>query len=180
MKRIKRNISIFLMFIILLNLSSFGLMNKVKATGANMTIRAYSGIPKYLDADTDPFDMTVEIIDTEHRAYDSIEPGTASATFDSDEFELEDPSVLPEIKQLSVTDVQGSLRFKVTFKNVVYIGKESQNAETAQSNKYGDISNYMSILGKKQKEVNNLVDKQNKLIKQYNAETDKEQKQKIN
>ena len=47
-------------------------------------------------------------------------------------------------------------------------------------NKYGDISNYMSILGKKQKEVNNLVDKQNKLIKQYNAETDKEKKQKIN
>jgi len=38
----------------------------------------------------------------------------------------------------------------------------------------------MSILGKKQKEVNNLVDKQNKLIKQYNAETDKEKKQKIN
>ena len=47
-------------------------------------------------------------------------------------------------------------------------------------NKYGDISNYMSVLGKKQKEVNNLVDKQNKLIKQYNAETDKEKKQKIN
>lgn len=140
MKRIKRDISIFLMFIILLNLSSFGLTNKVKAAEANMTIRAYSGIPKYLDADTDPFDMTVEIIDTEHRAYDSIEPGTASATFDSDEFELEDPSVLPEIKQLSVTDVQGSLRFKVTFKNVVYIGKESQNAETSQGNKYGDIS----------------------------------------
>ncbi|MGN1034350.1 MAG: hypothetical protein ACI4PK_01995, partial [Oscillospiraceae bacterium] len=140
MKRIKREISIFLMFIILLNLNSFGMVNKVNAAETNMTIRAYSGLPKYLDADTDPFDMTVEIIDTEHRAYDSIEPGTANATFDSDEFELEDPSVLPEIKQLSVTDVQGSLRFKVTFKNVVYIGKESQNTEAYQSNKYGDIS----------------------------------------
>ncbi len=140
MKRIKREISIFLMFIILLGLNSFGMVDKVSAAETSMTIRAYSGVPKFLDADTDPFDMTVEIIDTEHRAYDSIEPGTANATFDSDEFELEDPSVLPEIKQLSVTDVQGSLRFKVTFKNVVYIGKESQNAEASQSNKYGDIS----------------------------------------
>ena len=46
-------------------------------------------------------------------------------------------------------------------------------------NKYGDISNYMSILQKKQKEVNNLIEKQNELIKQYNAETDKDTKKTI-
>lgn len=46
-------------------------------------------------------------------------------------------------------------------------------------NKYGDISNYLDILNKKEKETNDLIEKKNKLITEYNKETDKDKKKKI-
>lgn len=136
----KKFVSLLLIFVMLFGINIVNLKKNVYAD-ENMKVRAWSGIPEYLDEKTKPFDLTVEIIDTKRKAYDSIEAGSASATLESEEFALEDPSVLPEIRQLSITDIQGSLRFKVKFKNVVYIGKESSSEiGKTSSNKYGTIS----------------------------------------
>ena len=44
---------------------------------------------------------------------------------------------------------------------------------------YNNISNYMSILGQKQAEINARTDQYNAIVNAYNATTDKEQKEKI-
>ena len=134
----------FLMIFVLIFIFCLGSVGL--ATG-NMVVRKYSGIPQYLSEDTEPFDLVVEVLDPAHKAYQSIEPGSASASFESDEFALKDPSSLPEIKQLSVKEVEGGLRFKIIFKNVVYIGKaqetkttDSEKTVSTNSNLYGNIA----------------------------------------
>ena len=44
---------------------------------------------------------------------------------------------------------------------------------------YNNISNYMSILGQKQAEINARIDQYNAIVDAYNASTDKDQKEKI-
>ena len=44
---------------------------------------------------------------------------------------------------------------------------------------YGNITNYMKIVGKQQDQVNKKTDKYNKLVKEYNKETNKNKKDKL-
>ena len=49
----------------------------------------------------------------------------------------------------------------------------------ATFDKYGNINNYLSLIQEKQKAVNTLTDRANKIIEQYNASTDAEYKKKL-
>jgi hypothetical protein len=98
-------------------------VNAAQAKEANAILRKVTGIPEYLSDKTEPFSVAFEIVDTDHRAYEEIEKGTATASFESEEFVQKNPEDLPVITQLSRTDVQGNLRYKVTFKDVIYVGK---------------------------------------------------------
>ena len=44
---------------------------------------------------------------------------------------------------------------------------------------YGNISNYMTLLGKKQKTINDRTKRYNELVKEYNKETNKDRKDKL-